>query len=306
MKMQTMKPYFYAFICLVFTSCVIVKKQVTPIDIKDLNTLPLSNSSPKCVVFKSKPETNYRTFVSPAEYFYFFTESNIYFKTYDNDKYWRTLGYYDFEINEADSNTYLHLTRSVKTTNNMEIVNKYVKNSLDSIYLHFKISTIEGLPFNEKNPLIVEKALSPRTIQGMLTDSFVVSVLANSADSSEFVVALKRDSNTNYLSVFYGRTLFSIDSINNYYEIRGATCYIYREVAFPQSSYEDHYYYQIKKISRKDYEITQIRLEDNTIKEQGIYTWQNANSLHNYKKEYLYMLPTFIKILECSGAYPRK
>lgn len=306
-----MNPFFYAFISLLVSGCIIYKKPTAPKvaiieSISDINKLPFSSNDAKCILLEYKKDNGLAP--SAFSYYFFFPEEHIYMHYRKiNSPYIPELGYYDFEPKAADGNSYLYLETATKAINNIRVENKYIKKSLDSIYIHFKLSTIESITVNQEYPIEVFNFLENDKLKPI--DNFSVTTLVNRSDSTALIIALKKDK-INKLSFFLYFNFYcaiEIDEQHNYYEITGSSCAIHRKLVSPTFwGANKKYKRQVKPLTGNSYEFSRIPNEDSVDSYKEIYTWQDASSLYNYEKEPLYMLPTFIKILECSGTYPRK
>jgi hypothetical protein len=283
-----MKPSFCTLFILLLTSCVILKKQAATVTPKivsiNVNEIALTCNSPKCIVLKryTHPDAEF-----PYLYtYYFFPEYNIFTIDCPRNMSKPLLGYYNSSI--GDSLVYIE---AATKGNEFKILNKSTKRSTDSIYLHFNISSLEGLPFNEQNPLNTTN-FSPLT----------VSILKNRPDSCEFIVALKKEKNLSNVYLRPIHSKFNVDEEYNYYEIGGDICSIVRRrelfPLFMWSNTKDTL--KITQITKDSFTITS---KDNRLRP---YTRTNLSSLTDAQKEKIYLLPTFIKILECSGNYPHK
>jgi hypothetical protein len=302
------KIFFFTLLTLLFTSCVIYKKRPAQLKIIDINKLPLTVDQPKCIVLKFFENKNLPN--TEIKCFHFFTADNIYIYSSNKmplDKF----GYYNFEKNTTDSNSHIHLKYAIQPTNNIHVKNKYIKKPLDSIYMHFKLATIEGFPFNKDNPLIVYKTFPEQKIMGRDSisniNNFSLSILLDRPDSTEFIITFKRDSSTKNIHIFPYSQGFNIDSTYNFYEITGSTCFINQENTFPAYwSMIGDYRFEITQVSNNNYEFAQIFLKDSINVEKNIYMWQSLDLLSIDEKAKIYSLPTIKKILDCCGTYPPK
>lgn len=308
-----MKPYLYTFICLLLTSCISYKKEVLPVKISDINQLPLSTTKPKCIVLKKQRE---KGVYMPNEYFYFFPEYNIFLSHKTSMIVGRSLGYYHFEKSPVDSNLHLYLKSKNIPTDGIYFEQKSIKKSLDSVYIDVKLATVTRFPFDKYQLFKLEDEKNRIGIDSFCKiDNFSISILLDSADSCEFIIAFKRDSSIKNVNIFTYYHECNIDTIHNFYEVRGTFCGndidydIVSQLAglqFPRyGSYINNNSIQITKISKNTYEFSQINFADSISIEKTIYTLIDKKSLYEVEK-YVYMLPTFIKLLECSAKYPPK